>query len=296
MIDGASRAINWPRRSNRCSRRSIVRMPSLNGYSYRIKGRGGSWPRRAAALRADHWPRNCSIARGRWPHAPSSPCSDRDSPEPVHMVREFGQRDSVVVNHRVGTGATLASSRLLGDDRARCRLVPARPRSTRSTWVVSSQSTTQTRRHELRQRPDSTSSGTSKTSRGRVGGAAVALRSIDGRSSDEGSLRVDCEPLSSKDDGAHAGAIESAVGVDHVGAERGSDRLDRRSAGQGKRRAIMSVSMTVAPRLASSRGDGALSAADSARQAECASAPACATSSAQAASPASQARARARRA
>ena len=30
---GASRSINWPSLSNRCSSRSIVRMLSLKGYS-----------------------------------------------------------------------------------------------------------------------------------------------------------------------------------------------------------------------------------------------------------------------
>jgi hypothetical protein len=35
----SSRGSSWPSRSNRCSSRSIVRMLSLNGYSYRTKGR-----------------------------------------------------------------------------------------------------------------------------------------------------------------------------------------------------------------------------------------------------------------
>ena len=46
----ASRAISCPRRSKRCSSRSIVRMPSWKGYSYRIKANSAT-RKNACALR-----------------------------------------------------------------------------------------------------------------------------------------------------------------------------------------------------------------------------------------------------
>ena len=79
--------------------------------------------------------------------------------------------------------------------------------ATRSTCVRSSQSTTSTLSTRARQRPDSTSSGTSKTSGRGIGRAGLALGlGADQRMQDRLEARF---VAGSPNDGlAHAGAVE----------------------------------------------------------------------------------------
>ena len=118
---------------------------------------------------------DCSIAR-RWLRKPWCALVESDEvrrkarvPQQTNLLRELRKSDSIVVDHQVSTRAPLRPSRPAGPPHRARSARPSRiASSTRSIWVLSVQSTTQIRSTSCGQRPDSTSSGTSKTARGAI--------------------------------------------------------------------------------------------------------------------------------
>ena len=154
----------------------------------------------------------------------------------------------------------------------RCDGVGASSRSaasTRATCVASAQSTTTTRSTRARQRPDSTSSGTSNTTAWPARRAATPARAWPRRSADAGSPRAaGVRAGLGEDERAHPRAIQAPSAAIMSAPNAGGDRGDRGAAGRGQRVGDgVGVDHQRAERGEASR-DGALAAADAAGQAD----------------------------
>ena len=260
----ASRGISWPSRSNRCSSRSIVRMLSLNGYSYRTKAGFlvQAIRRRAVASRR---PTIVSQRRRRGLAVRPHPVP----PQRRTCACERVERDAVVEDHRVGDGAARARAWPAARSRARtCSARPAGARITRSTCVSLAAVDHQHALDALRASGSTRPAAARRTPPAPLP-AAPAWRCAS-------APIIGCRMASSRRSAAGrrrparaCGAVQRAVGAD--------DRRRRtraRSAGIAappgavSARAMASVSTSAAPQADQHRGHRALAAADAAGQAD----------------------------
>jgi hypothetical protein len=158
---GASRGSSWPSRSNRCSSRSIVRMLSLNGYSYRTKG--------ASSWHGLGWGRGWRPGRPIVPQPPRiRPASAPGGPDPAGPEWAHLRRQRVAVMPSLKITASASARRC--SPRACCAMTrrtasassspsAAITRCTCVSSAVDHQDALDTRRQWL----DSASSGTSNT-------------------------------------------------------------------------------------------------------------------------------------
>ena len=201
------------------------------------------------------WPRGLFHSESRPPRARGHvPGRERGVPEDVHFGRELGERDALVVDHRVGGGAARRTRRLLGD-RPRAptsSLQPGRA-ATRSICTASSQSTSQTASTRLRQRPRLDQQRNVEDQRRRGRGAARPRARPRGRSADAGlpPAGVAQRGVVERRAGACAGRSRPPSAAMKPAPNAAAIAPSAAPPGSVRRRAIRSVSITTAPRLAS---------------------------------------------
>ena len=213
-----------------------------------VEDQGGAGRKRAARSRRQIGGRaDCFIAN----RGPEARCGHARVaiamlPERCTSARELGERDALVVDHGVGGGAARARVACWAiTARAASSLQPGRA-ATRSTCVASSQSTTRPRSTRLRQRPDSTSSGTSKTSSGAAAARAACALDLGADQRMEDRLEAALARRRRRTRRRACAARSSAPSASMKSApKRRAIGVDRGAAGQRSGwRAIGSVSMS----------------------------------------------------